>query len=138
MRIAAATLIVSIAIVSCTQNKSPHLAVPSAQSAHKSQVIPQKIPFVMPSDSLVTPEKLRAWLSCNGNLDSLSVRYIDSFKVADQAQRLVLQKHFADEQDKVCIRSGLRSGYEEYLWILKSRSYPKNKSRFDTLSIGGN
>ncbi len=137
MRIAIAAAVLAIAAVSCTKTNpsanAKQVFVPKPSAA----ALPPKVAFVPPADSSVSPQRLHSWLSCNGNLDSLSVRYIDSFKVADQGQRLVLQKHFADEQDKVCIRAGLRSGYEEYLWILKNRGNPKNKAMFDSLATGG-
>ncbi|MBD3346751.1 MAG: hypothetical protein GF401_16975 [Chitinivibrionales bacterium] len=91
--------------------------------------------FTPPADSTVTKAQLEKWLECNPLLDSLSFHYQDSFKTENAAERIRHQEDFAKAQDKICVRAGLKGGYEEYLWILQNSGNPKNKDVLDSLQI---
>jgi hypothetical protein len=89
--------------------------------------------FIPPADSIVTTTQIKAWMSCNPLLDSLTFRYADSFKTTDPALRLRYQEDFSKAQHKLCIHAGLPGGYKEYTWILKNSGNPKNKAVLDSV-----
>ena len=130
------TAIVVAAVIVTGCMKKPD----SAQSPlphHKKRVVHlEKLPFIPSGDSTVAPDQMRAWTLCNTSLDSLSLVYIDSFKTEDPAVRIRCQQNFAVTQDDICIRNGLKSGYEEYVWILKCSALPKNRGLLDSLNSG--
>ncbi len=92
------------------------------------------LPFTPPPDSSISPEKMRSWIRCNGLLDSLTLRYADSFKTQDPAVLMRYQKDFINAQNKICIRVGLTGGYEEYKWILQNIGIEKNRRLLDSVN----
>jgi hypothetical protein len=106
-------------------NQAPEESPPLPSSSLIRQEA-RAIPFSPPADSLVSVEQLRHWIRCNRFLDSLSLFYADSFKTDNPARLQDLQTRFVQEQEQVCIRAGLRGGYEEYLWILENIGHPRN------------
>ena len=87
------------------------------------------------SDSTITIVQMKKWLSCNPYLDSLSYRYIDSFKTDNPDIRLRHQINFMRLQDSICVEQGLLGGYEEYMYILKSSGKKQNRKILDSLGI---
>jgi hypothetical protein len=78
---------------------------------------------------------MKKWLSCNPYLDSLSYRYIDSFKTDNSDIRLRHQINFMRLQDSICTEQGLPGGYKEYIYILKSSGKKQNRIVLDSLGI---
>jgi hypothetical protein len=95
----------------------------------------KKIEFVPPSDSSVTVDQIKKMNLCNFLLDSLSIFYQDSFKIKDAALLTRYQEDFSRAQDKICLRTGLPGGYNEYLWLLKNLGNPKNAKILDSLKL---
>lgn len=91
--------------------------------------------FNPPPDSSISIEQLTAWKSCNPLLDSLAIRYADSFKTQNAEELLRYQQDFKNAQDKICIRAGLKGGYREYKWILDNMWLEKNKKVVDSLYL---
>jgi len=94
-----------------------------------------KTPFVPRTDSVITVEQMRKWLSCNRRLDSLSYIYLDSFKTEDSELRLRYQQNFIAAQDTICVQQGLTGGYKEYVWILRNSGNKKNKKVLESLNL---
>jgi hypothetical protein len=97
------------------------------------QEAPKRV-FSPRADSLLTMEQVKKWSACNPLLDSLSVMYQDSFKVADPQARISSQTSFTQVQDRICTREGL-AGYNEYAWISGVMGNPRNKALLDTLGM---
>jgi hypothetical protein len=130
--IAIATFALAAALCGCQKKQA------SPQPAPQPQVEPKKVEFVPPVDSTVTIDQMKKWLSCNPNLDSLSIRYKDSLSTHDAAKQTKYQEDFVKAQDRICVRLGLLGGYAEYLWILKNAGNPKNARVLDSLKLSAN
>jgi hypothetical protein len=103
--------------------------------APDTTAVPQKIEFVAPADSTVTVDQMSNWLKCNRPLDSLSIAFQDLLKNADSVERTARQDEFMQSQDQICVATGLRGGYDEYLWVSQNAGNPKNKPVLDSLDI---
>ena len=106
--------------------------VSSSDKTVSSQAQPEVTAFEPPADSLITLERMNAWLLSNTYLDSLAFMYSDSFKTLDPALRIRYQEDFTSAQNKLCVRAGLPGGYKEYTWIMKNSGNPKNKNVLDS------
>lgn len=95
----------------------------------------KKMEFVPPADSSVTIDQIKKMNLCNFLLDSLSIFYQDSFKIKDAVLLTRYQEDFSRAQDKICLRTGLTGGYNEYLWLLKNLGNPKNAKILDSLKL---
>lgn len=95
----------------------------------------EPIPFVAPPDSGISVEQMRSWNLCNHFLDSLSQVYRDSFATDEPSRRSKYEQDFVSAQDVVCVRQGLKGGYEEYLWIMQALAHPRNKMLRDSFGI---
>jgi hypothetical protein len=95
----------------------------------------KKIEFVPPADSSVTIDQIKKMNLCNFLLDSLSIFYQDSFKIKDAMLLTRYQEDFSRAQDKICLRTGLAGGYNEYLWLLKNLGNPRNAKILDSLKL---
>jgi hypothetical protein len=107
---------------------------PALQPEEPAQVTAAK-PFSPPADSLIAIEQMQRWIACNPLLDSLSFLYQDSFSVDDPSVRLKHQENFVSAQSRLCIRRGLKGGYDEYLWILRNAGHSRNKRVLDSLGL---
>ncbi len=94
-----------------------------------------KTEFIAPPDSTISVGQLRKWSSCNQLLDSLTFMYEDSFKVDDAGVRLRYQNDFLKAQDAICVRMGLRGGYDEYVYIRKVMGHPRNRHLLDSVGM---
>jgi hypothetical protein len=109
----------------------------------KKHIVPQtsappeikKIEFVPSADSSVTIDQIKKMNLCNFLLDSLSIFYQDSFKIKDAVLLTRYQEDFSRAQDKICLRTGLAGGYNEYLWLLKNLGNPRNAKILDSLKL---
>jgi hypothetical protein len=80
-------------------------------------------------------QQITSWKECNPLLDSLTYRYADSFKTEDATARMRYQDDFITAQNKICVRAGLRSGYDEYKWILQNMGNSKNRALLDSINV---
>jgi hypothetical protein len=108
------------------KHNEPHISTPSEI---------RKIEFVPPADSSVTIDQIKKMNLCNFLLDSLSIFYQDSFKIKDAMLLTRYQEDFSRAQDKICLRTGLAGGYNEYLWLLKNLGNPRNTKILDSLKL---
>jgi hypothetical protein len=93
-------------------------------------------PFIIPPDSAITSARLAAWFACNPKLDSLSLRFADSFSTDSKSLNGPIgERFFSNAQDSICVGSGLRGGYKEYRWIMDNLGSAKNKGVFDSVRI---
>jgi hypothetical protein len=83
----------------------------------------------------VTIDQIKKMNLCNFLLDSLSIFYQDSFKIKDAMLLTRYQEDFSRAQDKICLRTGLAGGYNEYLWLLKNLGNPRNAKILDSLKL---
>ena len=118
----------SILLPGCKQKQQ---AAPQPQLQATKDLKPAE--FIPPEDSTISVEKMKAWISCNPLLDSLTVMYADSFKTEDPAHRMRYQSVFSAAQDKICVLAGLRGGYKEYKWILQNMGTERNKAVLDSV-----
>lgn len=116
----------SLLLFSCTLKKEEMVETPAQL---------KKVPFTPQSDSSITIDQMRKWLSCNKRLDSLSFTFLDLFKTDDSELRLQYQQNFIAAQDMICVQQGLTGGYEEYVWILRNSGNRKNKKVLESLNL---
>jgi hypothetical protein len=130
--------IIIIAVIStlffggCQQKKKAPVSAPAPAPA---LVELKKVEFVPPGDSSMTIDQIKNMNMCNILLDSLSLFYQDSFKTKDAVLLTRFQEDFSRAQDKICLRTGLAGGYNEYLWILKNLGNPRNAKLLDSLKM---
>lgn len=120
--------------------KEKKSVVTNNQSGHdtllqKNEVTTPPPQFNPPEDSSISIEQFNSWKNCNPLLDSLAIRYADSFKTQNGEELLRYQHDFKVAQDKICIRAGLKGGYKEYKWILDNMWLEKNKKVLDSLLV---
>jgi hypothetical protein len=93
-------------------------------------------PFIIPPDSTIAAAQMAAWFACNPKLDSLSLRFADSFSTENTSLHVPrCERIFSNAQDSICVGSGLRGGYKEYRWIMDNLGIAKNKRVFDSVRI---
>jgi hypothetical protein len=122
----------AILISGCQQKKKKTIAPPPPAAR---PAIVEPVPFTPSADSSITTEQIQGWLLCNNALDSLSETYKDSFKTEDVSRRLAYQNNFTKSQVTVCVKYGLKSGYEEYRWITGALASPRNKALRDSFNL---
>ena len=113
-------------LFSCTLSKEEKVETPAQL---------KKVPFTPQSDSSITIDQMRKWLSCNKRLDSLGYAFLDLFKTDDSELRLQYQQNFIASQDTICVQQGLTGGYEEYVWILRNSGNKRNKKVLESLNL---
>lgn len=114
------------ALFSCREKPVDSAEAKKATSQDQKIVVPVK--FTPPKDSSISPKQASNWNTCNDLLDSLTIRYADSFKVDDAVAILRYQEDFISAQDRICVKAGLKGGYQEYKWILLHMNVEKNRS----------
>jgi hypothetical protein len=90
-------------------------------------------PFTPPPDSSITPTQLSAWFACHGILDYLSIAFTHSVTVQKEYFCNSTGQPFCKAQDRICLRCGLKGGYDEYRWITENIGGIKNKLLYDSL-----
>lgn len=124
--------IAGIALNGCQQKKSTQTPPPPPAEIKKEI---KASPFIPPADSIITAEQMKAWISSNEYLDSLTELYSDSFKVSDPVKRMHYQDAFSMAQDKICVLNGLSGGYKEYKWIMNNIGNPKNRAVVEAAGV---
>jgi hypothetical protein len=89
--------------------------------------------FFPPPDSAISPRQMTAWFSSNHALDSLSSVFTESLSHGNTFVNDRIQKAYSYGQDRICIKKGLRGGYNEYLWISDHLGSTANKPVYDSL-----
>jgi hypothetical protein len=128
-----ALLTAAVLLSGCQQKKKKVIAAPPASP---KPAIVEPLPFTPAADSSVSVEQVHGWLSCNSALDSLSEAYKDSFKTEDISLRMAMQNNFSRAQAVVCVKHGLKSGYDEYRWVTGALASPRNKALRDSFNLG--
>ncbi|MGA2506255.1 MAG: hypothetical protein ABSF80_02105 [Chitinispirillaceae bacterium] len=96
---------------------------------------PLPIDFVPPEDSSISFIRMIAWFGCNHDLDSLSNIFTNSLSANNAAVTDIDQKNFSALQDHICVKNGLRGGYQEYRWIMDHLGSIKNKALYDSVRM---
>ncbi|NLG17111.1 MAG: hypothetical protein GX556_07260 [Fibrobacter sp.] len=126
-----ALFLTAVLIPGCKQKNESGKNNPAPQVQEETK----PINFVPPSDSTISANQIKVWLTCNPLLDSLTIMYSDSFKTEDPAKRMRFQEVFSSAQDRICVKAGLAGGYKEYKWIMNSMGNPKNKPALDSTKL---
>ena len=125
-------IIISLLLPSCKRKTADQ---PSTPPRPEKPVATLPVPFTPPEDSTISMQQITSWKECNPLLDSLTYRYADSFKTEDATARMRYQDDFITAQNKICVRAGLRSGYDEYKWILQNMGNSKNRALLDSINV---
>jgi hypothetical protein len=131
-KISAALLVTTFLLCGCKSNKNET----SSRSVPEIKKDIKPVEFIPPADSLISVKQIKAWISSNPLLDSLTLMYSDSFKTQDASLRMHYQEVFSAAQNKICVLAGLQGGYKEYKWILSTIGNPINKPSLDSVKAG--